>query len=167
MDIDAFYQIGAEEQKSLLAECCGSGKWIQKMVDAPAVSHVSQLLALAEEKWKECNEADWKEAFKHHPKIGDIDALRKKFAADRFAANEQGAVSNASEQTIKKLSEANDLYEKKFGYIFIVCATGKSGNEMLKLLEKRLKNDPEQEIQIAKEEQFKITKLRLEKLFSA
>jgi 2-oxo-4-hydroxy-4-carboxy-5-ureidoimidazoline decarboxylase len=77
---------------------------------------------------------------------------------------EQSGTSTASEETIKALSKGNKEYEDKFGYIFIVCATGKSADEMLAILESRLPNDPEKEIEIAADEQNKITRLRLEKL---
>ena len=124
-----------------------------------------ELLEDAEEQWFKCSEEDWKEAFAHHPKIGDIDSLKKKFASTaKWASAEQSGVNTASENTIEALAEGNKKYEDKFGYIFIVCATGKSAEEMLGILESRLQNDPKEEIEIAADEQNKITKLRLEKL---
>ena len=119
----------------------------------------------AEDQWYECSEADWLDAFTHHPKIGDVESLKKKFASTaNWASGEQSGVDKASEEIIKALAEANRLYEEKFGYIFIVCATGRSAEEMLGLLHARLLHDPETEIEIAADEQNKITKLRLEKL---
>jgi len=124
-----------------------------------------ELLEDAESQWWLCTEDDWKEAFAHHPKIGDINSLMKKFAnTAAWASGEQSGVNTATDEIIKLLSEGNRLYEEKFGYIFIVCATGKSAIEMLNLLNERLKNNPEEEIQIAADEQTKITKLRIEKL---
>jgi len=124
-----------------------------------------ELLEDAEEEWNKCSEDDWKEAFSHHPKIGDVESLAKKFAStSELAAGEQSAVNVASKETIEALAEGNRLYEEKFGYIFIVCATGRSAEEMLMLLRSRLKNNPEEEILIAADEQNKITKLRIEKL---
>jgi 2-oxo-4-hydroxy-4-carboxy-5-ureidoimidazoline decarboxylase len=124
-----------------------------------------ELLEDAEEQWWLCTEADWKEAFEHHPKIGDLESLQKKFEETaEWAENEQGGVNSASPATIKALAESNRSYEAKFGYIFIVCATGKSAEEMLGILQSRLQNDPEEEIKIAADEQNKITKLRIEKL---
>jgi 2-oxo-4-hydroxy-4-carboxy-5-ureidoimidazoline decarboxylase len=126
-----------------------------------------ELLEDAEEQWYQCNEEDWKEAFAHHPKIGDTESLKKKFTSTaEWASNEQNGVSNASQRTIEALADSNQKYEKKFGYIFIVCATGKSADEMLAILETRLQNSPEVEIEIAADEQNKITKMRLEKLLS-
>jgi len=124
-----------------------------------------ELLEDAEEQWFKCSEEDWKRAFAQHPKIGDIDSLKKKFASTAaWASGEQSGVNAASQNTIEALAEANKKYEDKFGYIFIVCATGKSAEEMLEILLSRLPNDPEEEIEIAADEQNKITKLRLEKL---
>ena len=124
-----------------------------------------ELLEDAEEEWNQCSEEDWKEAFSHHPKIGDVESLTKKFASTaQWASGEQSAVNVASKETIEALAEGNRLYEEKFGYIFIVCATGKSAEEMLMLLRSRLENKPEEEILIAADEQNKITKLRIEKL---
>ncbi|RZK26134.1 MAG: OHCU decarboxylase, partial [Hymenobacter sp.] len=113
------------------------------------------------------SEADWREAFTHHPKIGDVSALREKFASTAtWAAGEQGAVRQASQSTLEALAAGNEAYAQRFGYIFIVCATGKSAAEMLALLQARLPHEPAQEIKIAMSEQAKITRLRLEKLLA-
>ena len=137
------------------------------MVAMPPVEDLIDLFEDAEEKWYECNPDDWKEAFTHHPRIGDISALRQKFSNDHFAGAEQSSVTTASDDTLKILAERNREYEEKFGYIFIVCATGKSADEMLEILNSRINNSPEEEIKNAMDEQSKITKLRLEKLFQA
>jgi 2-oxo-4-hydroxy-4-carboxy-5-ureidoimidazoline decarboxylase len=165
MTIAAFDHLEPEEKKALLLQCCGSSAWAEKMIKMPPVEDLIDLFEDAEEKWYKCSEQDWKEAFTHHPRIGDVEALRKKFSADQFAGNEQGSVSHASEKTLELLAEGNKRYEEKFGYIFIVCATGKSADEMLEILNTRLQNTPGEEIKIAMDEQNKITKLRLEKLF--
>lgn len=148
-----------------LTKCCGSSSWVQRMLPFIPANDMVELLEDAEEQWWLCSEADWKEAFTHHPKIGDMDSLKKKFASTaNWASGEQSGVQDANEKTLEALAEGNRLYEEKFGYIFIVCATGKSATEMLELLQERLKNTPEEEIQIAADEQNKITKLRIEKL---
>jgi len=127
-----------------------------------------ELLEDAEEQWWKCSKEDWKEAFAHHPKIGDVESVKKKFASTaQWASGEQSGVNTASQKTIEALAEGNKKYESKFGYIFIVCATGKSAGEMLEILESRLPNDPEDEIEIAADEQNKISKLRLEKLLTS
>ena len=109
--------------------------------------------------------ADWLEAFAAHPRIGDLDALRKKFASTaNWCAGEQAGVAAADEAVLTALADGNRAYEARFGYIFIVCATGKSAAEMLAILTARLANDPEVELKVATAEQAKITRLRLEKL---
>jgi 2-oxo-4-hydroxy-4-carboxy-5-ureidoimidazoline decarboxylase len=156
-----------DELKAALFRCCGSDAWVEKMLTIFPVDDLIELLNDAEEKWEECSEADWLQAFTHHPKIGDIDSLKKKFAdTAQWAEGEQAAAANANEDVLQKLSDANNDYEKKFGFIFIVCATGKSAEEMLTLLEIRLQNNREVELAIAAEEQLKIMQLRLEKLLS-
>jgi 2-oxo-4-hydroxy-4-carboxy-5-ureidoimidazoline decarboxylase len=166
MTIAEFDHLDTEQKKARLHQCCGSVNWVNKMLDALPVEDLVELLETAEEKWYMCHEQDWQEAFSHHPKIGDINSLKEKFAATaHLAEGEQASVQQASVQTLQELAAGNQAYEQRFGYIFIVCATGKSANEMLQLLNLRLYNNPEVEIQIAMEEQNKITKLRLEKLF--
>jgi 2-oxo-4-hydroxy-4-carboxy-5-ureidoimidazoline decarboxylase len=110
---------------------------------------------------------DWLEAFAHHPKIGDVESLRVKFEATRsWSEGEQQAVDEASTEVLERLAHLNDVYEKKNGFIFIVSATGKSATQMLAILEARLGNDAEAELQTAAGEQKKITRIRLEKLFA-
>ncbi len=148
-----------------LTKCCGSSAWVQRMLPFIPADDMVELLEDAEEQWWKCSEDDWKEAFAHHPKIGDTDSLKKKFAdTAQWAAGEQAGVNTAMEETIRALAEGNKKYEEKFGYIFIICATGKSAEEMLAQLNQRLQNNPEVEIEIAADEQNKITQLRLEKL---
>ena len=166
MTIAEFDHLDVEEKKKLLHSCCGSSTWVNKMISALPAEDLVDLLEIAEEQWYACQEADWREAFSQHPKIGDLDSLKEKFAATaNWAEGEQASVKQASEQTLEQLGEGNQVYEQRFGYIFIVCATGKSADEMLQLLNQRLYNNPEVELQIAMEEQLKITRLRLEKLF--
>ncbi len=154
-----------QQLKEELTKCCGSSSWVNRMLPFFPADDLVELLEDAEEQWYQCSKEDWKEAFAHHPKIGDIESLKKKFASTgQWASGEQSGVNTASSQTIEALAEGNKQYEEKFGYIFIVCATGKSADEMLAKLQDRLKNDPKKEIEIAADEQNKITKLRLEKL---
>lgn len=164
MTIADYDHLEATEKRSLLFQCCGSRKWVDKMLDLPPAEDLIDLFEDAEEMWYDCNEEDWKEAFTHHPMIGDLDSLQKKFSDDRFARSEQTAVVNAADQVLQALVEGNKAYNEKFGYIFIVYANGKSVEEILDLLNERLENTPEEEIKIAMDEQNNITKLRLEKL---
>ncbi|QHV94193.1 2-oxo-4-hydroxy-4-carboxy-5-ureidoimidazoline decarboxylase [Spirosoma endbachense] len=158
-------QLPVNQLKAALVTCCGSTAWVNEMAKTFPVESKESLFEQAEISWFSLNESDWREAFDHHPKIGDINSLREKFAnTSTWASGEQSGVSTASQQVLEDLSEGNRLYETKFGYIFIVCATGKSADEMLEILNSRLPNSPEDEILIAMQEQNKITKIRLEKL---
>ncbi len=165
MTLHEFNILPKEKLVEELTKCCGSSAWVKRMLPFVPAEDLVELLEDAEEQWWKCSADDWKEAFTHHPRIGDIDSLKKKFASTAtWATQEQGAVNNASEDTIRALAEGNRLYEVKFGYIFIVCATGRSAEEMLGILQTRLAHSPEEEIEIAADEQNKITKLRIEKL---
>ena len=151
-----------------LQKCCGSSAWVEQMAAAFPISDAETLMDEAKTKWNELSEADWREAFAHHPKIGgDVAALREKFAStSKWAEGEQASVKEATQATLEALAAGNEEYERKFGYIFIVCATGKKADEMLALLQARLPNKPEDEILIAAGEQNRITRLRLEKLLA-
>lgn len=160
-------------EKSALTEtlqkCCGSLAWVEHMATAFPISDAETLMDEANTKWNSLPEANWREAFTHHPKIGgNLAALREKFAStSTWAEGEQASVKEASQATLEALAAGNEEYERKFGHIFIVCATGKTAEEMLALLQARLPNKPEEEILIAMSEQRKITRLRLEKLLAA
>ncbi len=126
-----------------------------------------ELFVAAEEIWFKLLPNDWLEAFAHHPKIGDMNSLRAKFAStQQWAAGEQAGVRAASDAVLQALAEGNAQYESKFGYIFIVCATGKSAEEMLAILQTRLPNEHATELSLAAVEQSKITRIRLEKLLN-
>lgn len=154
------------ELKEALARCCGSRLWVEKMASIFPVRSEDALFSEAKNVWyEECNKADWQEAFSHHPRIGDVSALRTKFASTaHWAEGEQASIPFTSEEVLETLARWNGLYEEKFGYIFIVCATGKSAEEMLAMLSVRLSNSPAEEIRVAMEEQYKITEIRLYKL---
>jgi len=168
MTFEEFNQLKAGEAKVELLKCCGSETWVDKMIEHFPFQNSDYLFQKATDIWyDECSEKDWLEAFKYHPKIGDLSSLKEKYANSKeWASGEQSGVDSASMATIERLAKVNQLYENKFGYIFIVCATGKSANEMLQLAEARLKNDPKVELQIAMAEQQKITLIRLQKLLS-
>lgn len=153
--------------KTAFMNCCGSDEWAETLVSRRPFANRPSLLAAADEIWWGPNIAkrDRLEAFAAHPRIGDIESLRSKFAGTaNYCAAEQADVAMANEDTLRRLAEGNRRYEERFGYIFIVCATGKSAAEMLAILESRLNNDADTELQIAAAEQAKITRLRLEKL---
>jgi len=166
MTLGDFNKLSNEEAGKQLATCCGSSKWLSMFMDDFPFADENNLVATAEDIWyDQCTESDWLEAFTHHPKIGDVKSLTEKFASTQhLAGNEQAGVNKASQKLIEELADANKEYEEKFGFIFIVCATGKSAAEMLRLLLDRISNDKEEELAIAMGEQHKITILRFKKL---
>lgn len=167
MTLSDLNALPAAARAEALATCCGAAAWVAALNEQFPFPAASALYEAAERIWHNLTEADWREAFTHHPKIGDRHALKEKFASTAtWAAGEQGAVKQASLETLEALAAGNAAYEQQFGYIFIVCATGKSATEMLALLQARLPNDPSQELKIAMGEQAKITRLRLEKLLA-
>lgn len=167
MTLEQLNNLSIEESKTALEKCCGSSSWIKGMIKQKPFSSQEDLLHKADLAWATCNADDALEAFTHHPKIGDVSNLEKKFASTKeWAGGEQKSVESAAREVIVALAKGNVEYEEKFGYIFIVCATGKSAEEMLSLLENRLPNAPEKEIANAMSEQHKITRIRLEKLLS-
>ena len=158
----------AGETHAELLRCCGASRWADAMTARRPFRDRESLLAAADEIWWGVEESDWREAFAHHPKIGDADGLRARFASTRqWAAAEQGGVRGASEDLLEALAAGNRAYEDRFGFIFIVCASGKTADEMLALLRARLPNDPRDEIRIAAGEQARITRVRLEKLLAS
>jgi allantoinase len=164
------HRLNALDESLALAEllrCCGSTSWAERMAGLRPFATVSALFDAADRVWVGLDISDRLEAFAAHPKIGDIDALRAKFAATAgWAAGEQSGVAGASDAILRALAEGNREYEARFGHIFIVCATGKTADDMLGMLRQRLGNDPELEQSIASYEQAMITRARLRKLIS-
>ncbi len=157
--------LSEDQAREELQRCCGAARWVEGMLHARPFDDAEQLTKTAKTLWYALQPEDWKEAFLHHPKIGDISSLREKFAnTTAWASGEQSGVQDATETTLTELADGNERYEARFGYIFIVCATGKSAAEMLALLNDRLKNDAETELHVAAAEQHNITLLRLQKL---
>jgi 2-oxo-4-hydroxy-4-carboxy-5-ureidoimidazoline decarboxylase len=149
-----------------LGRCCGARRWVEGMLAKRPFGSDEALLAAADEVWATMERSDILEAFSHHPRIGaDIGELRKKFAKTaHLSEGEQAGVTGASDDTLHRLRDMNVRYEERFGYIFIVCASGKSAEEMLAILESRIDDDPADELRIAAGEQAKITRLRLAQL---
>jgi 2-oxo-4-hydroxy-4-carboxy-5-ureidoimidazoline decarboxylase len=151
-----------EEARALLARCCGSTRWVERMLARRPFGTDSWLLAAAREEWWALSPADWLEAFAQHPRLGDRDAVRTRFAATgHLSQQEQAGVTGASDAVLDALAEGNRAYEAKFGYIFILRAAGRGADEMLAALRQRLGNDPDVEIRIAAAEQAEITERRI------
>ncbi len=164
-DLAWLNELDAVEARKELLKCCGATRWAEAVEQGRPYRNVEDLLARANEAWWSLTEHDWLEAFRSHPKIGEKKAAQPVAAqSQQWSAHEQRGVQDATAEAIDNLARLNREYEEKFGFIFIVCATGKSSDEILALLEERLQNDPVAELPIAAAEQAKITELRLRKL---
>lgn len=148
--------------------CCGSARWAERMTARRPFSTIGAVADAADDLWWSLERADWLQAFAAHPRIGDQPDERRTAAEDKapastWSAQEQSGVTADARRQFVAL---NRRYEARFGHIFIVCATGKSGGEMLDILERRMLNTPEVELREAAEQQRQITRLRLGKLLS-
>lgn len=167
--------LDADAGSRALLRCCGSTRWAREMSAARPFASADAMAAKADAVWAALDRTDWLEAFAAHPKIGQPGGASKPGAGRAGTARgaggaawwpeeEQRGVADAADAVRTRLAQANHEYKARFGYIFIVCATGKSAAEMLGLLERRLANDAAAELTVAAEEQRKITQLRLAKL---
>jgi OHCU decarboxylase len=155
----------AEEAAKELLQCCGSKRWAQEMVNHRPYQNLETIVKTADDIWWSLQPDDWLEAFRSHPKIGEKKAAESVSAQARaWSGQEQAGTSNASQEAVDSLATLNRAYEQKFGFIFIICATGKTSEEILSALRERLGHDPAAELRIAAGEQNKITELRLKKL---
>lgn len=165
--LSSFNRLAPAQAQSELIRCCGSKDWAEQVTQSRPYINAASLYAQAEQIWNSLPRESWLEAFGHHPRIGEKQ-LREKFGSTaQWAEQEQKGASGASEETLAALVQGNKDYESRFGYVFLVCATGKSADELLSLLQQRLNNEPLAEIRVAAAEQAKITRLRLEKWLSS
>jgi len=158
-------QLSAEDAEAEFLKCCGSTRWAKRMSEARPFGNLEEVSGKADAIWSSLSAADWLEAFRAHPKIGERKAAAtQSHQAASWSAQEQSQAQQAAEHTKAAIAERNLIYEARFGFIFIVCASGKSADEILSALNDRLANDADTEMLIAAEEQRKITQLRLDKL---
>jgi OHCU decarboxylase len=166
-DLAWLNELATEEARKELLKCCGATRWAGAVEQERPYGSVEQLIAKANDVWWALDASDWLEAFRSHPKIGEKKTANAVSAqSQQWSTQEQQGVQHAAPNAIERLAKLNADYEKKFGFIFIVCATGKSSDEILALLEKRLLNEPAAELPIAAAEQARITELRLRKLLN-
>lgn len=151
--------LSEERARAALQRCCGARHWVDGMLAARPFASDAELLAAAERVWWGLGRADWLEAFAAHPRIG----ARAEAMTD-WARREQAGANGAAEATLAALAQGNRTYEERFGHVFLICATGRTADEMLGALRGRLTNDPATELRVAAEEQAKITRLRLDRL---
>jgi OHCU decarboxylase len=178
MTLPELNALDADEAARALLACCGSTRWARAMADARPFASVDAACDASDAIWSALDRADWLEAFRAHPRIGErkpehtatIGTARAARAGartsgieTRWSADEQSGVEDESRSRLQALNRA---YEERFGHIFIICAAGKSGGEMLRALERRIGNNPENELHEAAEEQRAIARLRLAKLLT-
>lgn len=166
--LERLNSLSAEAAEVEFNKCCGSIVWSKKMAAARPFATASEMISIADDLWWALGADDWLEAFRAHPKIGERKAAAQiTIEAQKWSQQEQPSIGNARQETTQALAELNQTYEDRFGYIYIVCATGKSSEELLAILKDRLNNDPEAELRTAAAEQAKITQLRLKKLLGS
>jgi OHCU decarboxylase len=151
--------------RALLTDFCGAPEWLDHLIAARPYRSPTALLTASEKAAASVTPEGWREAFRHHPRIGERTSEKPQSgAAQDASAREQAGVRQASADDLTALAEGNRAYESRFGQPFIVCASGKSVPEILAALRERVNNDPETELRVAEGEQRKITKQRLENL---
>ncbi len=143
--------------------CCGARRWASAMVALRPISSVAELSEAADRVWGTMNEADWMQAFACHPRIGERRAAHATPRSSAWSGEEQSSASSAAERVMAELAQCNALYEARFGFTYIVCATGKSAEEMLAILKRRLAGDRASELRQAAEQQRLIMQIRLGK----
>jgi 2-oxo-4-hydroxy-4-carboxy-5-ureidoimidazoline decarboxylase len=165
LSVGALDALPAREAEPLLGSCCGAHAWVARMLDHRPFRDATTLLRAAADVWWSLGPEDWHEAFAHHPRIGERKAAAGQDArAHGWSTGEQRGVAAATANVRTALVDGNRDYERRFGHIYLVCAAGKSAEELLGILQARLSNDPDTELRIAAGEQAKITRLRLLKL---
>jgi OHCU decarboxylase len=165
-------QLSVNEAMKVILPCCGSKAWARGMVARRPVIDETALLALSADTWRNLTRSDWMEAFQSHPRIGEsrpplVEHQPRSAQSVEWSTQEQRSMGDADAAAKIALAEANREYERRFDRIFIVCATGKSAAEILEILQRRLKNDAETELQEAAEQQRQITEIRLKKWLQA
>jgi len=160
-----FNALPSAQAESVLMDCCGSACWAATVAARRPYENAEGLHKAADSIWWKLGRGDWLEAFSHHPQIGDQPASGST-SARQWAAGEQAGARAATDDVKARLARANRAYFEKFGYIYIVCATGKTAEAMLAILNQRLQNDIPSELSIAAEQQRLIMRIRLEKLLA-
>lgn len=164
MNLQQFNALSPGEASTLLQQCNASENWSKTVAAGRPYADTAAIKEAAARIWNSLGEKDYLEAFEAHPMIGDVNSLRQKYASTKaLASGEQSGAAGADDAVLQELSDLNHKYLEKFGFIFIVFATGKSAQEMLALLKARIGNTRSEEIANAAAEQLKITLLRIDK----
>jgi OHCU decarboxylase len=165
-DVATFDGMPPDLAAGILRACCGASRWVDAMLARRPFGTIGAALAAADEVWQALGPDDWREAFRHHPRLGESQSEAGQDERARiWSSREQSGVRNVDAGVRAELAAANAAYEARFGFICILCATALHAEEILTLTRERLRNEPEEELLVAAEEQRKITRLRLLKLF--
>lgn len=159
----AWNRAGEAEALEAMLACCGSKCWAAAMVALRPIGSVVELSEAADRVWSTMREPDWLEAFACHPRIGEREAAHASAKSAAWSRQEQSSARIANQRVRAELAEGNALYEQQFGFTCIVCATGKSSEEMLAILRRRLASNRETELREAAEQQRQILQIRLGK----
>ena len=150
---------------SELRSACASTKWVRAMLDARPFTSAERVFAAADSAWASTSADDWHEAFRAHPRIGEKKAAAAvRPDAQAWSGSEQSGMNAADTKARSDMAEANRAYEERFGFVYIVCATGLSADELLSRARMRLGNTADEELRTAAEEQHAITHLRLKRI---
>ena len=162
--IEEWNAMTTEAASEAVLPCCGSHAWARGLAWRRPLSTLPELLAASDAAWWSLREEDWQEAFDSHPRIGEQHAVKHaSHTSLSWSAGEQHTAELSDADAKAQLAEGNRAYEAKFGRIFIVCATGKTAQQMLAMLSRRMHNTPEAELREAAEQQREITHIRLSK----
>lgn len=161
--LDAWNKADEASALEAMIACCGAMRWASAMVALRPIESLVELSEAADRAWATMQEADWMEAFACHPRIGERKAVHASAKSTEWSKQEQSKAADAAEKVLEEIAEGNVRYEERYGFTYIVCATGKTAEEMLAILKRRLDSDRETELREAAEQQRQITQIRLGK----
>lgn len=161
--LESWNQADASAALDAMLACCGARRWAAAMVASRPIATIAELSVAADREWTKMEETDWMEAFACHPRIGARKAAHASKKSADWSRQEQSSATATDQRVLAELAAGNELYEERFGFTFIVCATAKSAEEMLAILNRRLASDRTKELREAAEQQRQITQIRLGK----
>jgi len=159
----AWNRADEKEAVEAMISCCGARRWAEAMASLRPMESIATLSEAADRVWSTMQESDWLEAFACHPRIGERQATHATGQSARWSRQEQAGSARAAEKVLTELAELNALYEGRFGFTYVVCATGKTADEMLGILRRRVNSNRESELREAAEQQRQIMQIRLGK----
>ncbi len=159
MDLVTFNALPIRSAVAELTSCCSSPDWARRVVNSRPFTTVGELIRCAEQVLSELDDDELDAALAGHPRIGE-------HPVHASSRREQGGLATADAGLRAALAQANRDYEARFGYVYLVCADGRSGAELLSVLRRRLGNDPATERRVLRDELAKINRIRLARLVS-